>query len=76
MSSKQKKGGNSSKGVANSLFDFEGDRNDYVQNASVGDEDANFASPTSSQFVHREKKAATGTKGSSALAKKHMGKGL
>ena len=44
--------------------------------ASVGDEDANFASPTSSQFVHREKKAATGTKGSSALAKKHMGKGL
>lgn len=38
----------------NSLFDF-----DYQQNhpGSVGDDDANFASPTSSQFVRRDKKA-------------------
>jgi hypothetical protein len=42
-----------SKGPANTLFDF-----DYKQNnvSSVGDEDANFASPSSSQFMRKDKK--------------------
>ena len=53
----QKAGVGSSIGGPNSLFDFEQNQNQNAQRSVGGDEeDANFASPTSSQFVHRDKK--------------------
>ena len=42
---------------ANSLFDFDQDHN--KSQVSGEDDDANFASPTSSQFVHRDKTKRT-----------------
>lgn len=49
-----------------SLFEF---NNDYKAAAgSVGDDDANFASPSSSQFVQRDKKISRMTKSSTVRA--------